>query len=92
MNISDSDVFYNCSLPWFGFMYQYKFSFNSSSTFSNIIQHIFLDQEKIIFNVTNGTCYRFLTDCNHGLWPLCFDWRERCDVKIDCMNEKEDQQ
>jgi hypothetical protein len=45
----------------------------------------------ILSNVTSGTCYPFLTGCNRGLlWPLCLDWREICDGKIDCLNGEDE--
>jgi hypothetical protein len=47
---------------------------------------VILFKSIILTNYTGGTCYRFLNGCNHGLWPLCLDWREICDGKIDCLN------
>ena len=91
MNIDDSDVFHNCSLPWFGSHCQYKLHSDLSLSFGDIIDATFTEQNTIIFNTTSGTCYRFLTGCNRGLWPLCIDWREICDGKIDCINEKDEE-
>jgi hypothetical protein len=90
MNRNDLDVFHNCSSPWFGSHCQYKFNYDSSLSFVDILQisHTnFLNMQR---NISDGTCYRFLSDCNRGLWPLCLDWREICDGKIDCMNEEDE--
>jgi hypothetical protein len=81
-NLNDSDVFYNCSLPWFGSQCQYKFDYDLSLSFTDI-----LDQYKTTLYLTNGTCYRFLNNCDRGSWPSCFDWHEICDGKFDCLNE-----
>ncbi|CAF0732950.1 unnamed protein product [Adineta steineri] len=92
INVNDTDVFYNCSSPWFGSMCQYKFNYDLSVSIEDIIEATFNDiQQSTPYNVTSGTCYRFLTGCNRGLWPLCLDWREICDGKIDCMNGEDEQ-
>jgi hypothetical protein len=90
MNLNDSDVFHNCSSPWFGSRCQYKFDYDSSLSFGDIVHTTFINQHKTILNVSSGSCYRFLNDCNRGLWPLCLDWREICDGKIDCLNGEDE--
>jgi hypothetical protein len=92
MNINDSDVFHNCSLLWFGSLCQYKFSYDISLSFGDIVDATFGNQgNSSISNVIGGTYYRFLTGCNNELWPLCLDWREICDRKIDCINGEDEQ-
>ncbi|CAF3631381.1 unnamed protein product [Adineta steineri] len=87
MNGNSSDIFHNCSLPWFGSMCQYKLDYDLSLSFGDIVQATLANE----LNYTNGTCYRFLTGCNRGAWPMCFDWREICDGKIDCINGEDEQ-
>ncbi len=91
MSIHDSDVFHNCSSPWFGSHCQYKLDYDLSLSFGDIIDATFTKQNSIIPDTISGTCYRFLTGCDRGLWPLCIDWREVCDGKIDCMNGDDEQ-
>jgi hypothetical protein len=80
-----------CSSPWFGSKCQYEFTFDLSLSFSAIVQMPLHNQMKIIPNVTNGLCYRCLTDCNRRVWPLCLDWREVCDGKSDCINGEDEE-
>jgi hypothetical protein len=91
MNLNDSDIFHNCSSPWFGSLCQYKFDYNLSLSFNDIIHSNFINRMDIHANMTSGTCYRFLSDCNDGLWPMCLDWREICDGKIDYLNGKDEE-
>jgi hypothetical protein len=91
MNFNDSDLFHNCSSPWFGSRCQYKLNYHSSLSFGDIVDINFSNQKGILTNYTGGTCYRFLTDCDRGLWPLCLDWREICDGKIDCFNGEDEE-
>jgi hypothetical protein len=91
MNYIGPNVFYNCSPPWFGSMCQYKFDYDASLSFGAVVEAVFSDITSITHDIRSGTCYRFLTSCNYGLWPLCFDWREICDGKIDCMNGEDEQ-
>ncbi|CAF2920491.1 unnamed protein product [Rotaria sp. Silwood2] len=44
-----------------------------------------------MMNTTTGTCYSLLSSCDRGPWPLCLDWREVCDQKIDCLNGEDEQ-
>ncbi|CAF4466912.1 unnamed protein product, partial [Rotaria magnacalcarata] len=41
-------------------------------------------------SITNLTCYIHL-ECNRGGSPLCLDWREICDGRIDCLNDAADE-
>ncbi|CAF2931702.1 unnamed protein product [Rotaria sp. Silwood2] len=91
INSTTSEAFYNCSPPWFGSVCQYKFPYDFFSTFSDIVNATFTSRLPNAGNVTNGTCYRFLANCNHSLWPLCLDWREICDGKADCKDASDEQ-
>jgi hypothetical protein len=91
MNKNDSDVFHNCSSHWFGSMCQYKFDYDLSLSFSDIIDATFSKYGTVVSNTPGGTCYPFLSGCYRGLWPLCLDWREICDGKIDCMNGEDEE-
>lgn len=83
-------VFYNCSPPWFGEMCQYKFTDGSPTVFSEIVQITFTQRSKNSTNITIGTCYRFLSNCDRGPWPFCLDWREVCDGKVDCFDGEDE--
>jgi hypothetical protein len=89
MNSSGLDVFYNCSLPWFGSMCQYKLDYNTPLSFGDIVEATFSDHTKKN-NVSSGTCYPFLNSCNREVWPLCIDWREICDGKVDCTSGEDE--
>jgi hypothetical protein len=83
--------FYNCSSPWFGSMCQYKFDIDSPLEFDDIVQATFTNRSLNSVNITTGTCYRFINNCDRGPWPLCLDWREVCDGKVDCFNGDDEQ-
>ena len=90
-NANSKDVFYNCSSPWFGSMCQYKFDNDASITFNDIVQATFANRSDILSNITTGTCYHFLDNCDRGPWPFCLDWHEVCDGKVDCIFGEDEQ-
>ena len=88
-NASDSlsdQVYYNCSIPWFGDHCQYTFGSNFS--FDEIVRthyeylHLIIRDEVLTMN---GTCLTFLK-CVRSPLNSCLDWREICDGKIDCTD------
>lgn len=82
------EEFYNCSSPWFGPFCQYRFYLNGS--FSSIVtETLILKREPESLFQSNFTCYVHLK-CIRGPWPICLDWREICDGKIDCLDGGED--
>ena len=90
--INDSDKFYNCSLPWFGSHCQYRFFDNSSRLFGDRIHAHFRNYTHFSLTKTiDGTCYTFVDGCKNNSWPLCLDWREVCDGKMDCFNGKDEE-
>lgn len=88
------DRFYNCTPLWFGTFCQ--FTFNSNQLFTKIVKETFTakhaariydyENPRIRSNldITNLTCYIHIK-CNRGLLPMCLDWREVCDGRIDCL-------
>ena len=84
-------VFYNCSPPWFGSMCQYKFDDNLPNLFDDIVRATFFNRSGDAIDISTGTCYRFLNNCDRGPWPLCIDWREICDGKIDCFSGEDEE-
>ena len=90
MNINPFDVFYRCSLPWFGAMCQYRFDVGTLVSFGDIVQATFKDYSDVLRDHVNGTCYRFLVGCNDQVWPFCLDWREICDGKVDCTHGEDE--
>ncbi|CAF0945764.1 unnamed protein product [Adineta ricciae] len=78
--------FYNCSVLWFGRFCQY--TFNISLPLNIIVNKTFTD--KRFTNKSDITCYLHL-DCDRGPAPACFDWREICDRKVDCLGNDADE-
>ncbi|CAF2956872.1 unnamed protein product [Rotaria sp. Silwood2] len=91
MNNKSSELFYNCSFPWFGSKCQYRFVYNTSLSFHEIVQASMKSRKIWHITVNVTTCYRFLSDCNRGPWPLCLDWRQICNGKADCMHGEDEQ-
>lgn len=97
MSVS-KDYFYNCSSSYFGDRCQYQFNYvNDSEPFSQIVESVFSRKDplkdrdsKNPLLISNLTCYVHL-NCDRGPPPSCLDWREICDGKIDCLNEKIDE-
>ena len=89
--INDSEIFYNCSLPWFGSHCQYRFFDNSFRSFGDRINAHFLNHTHFSTNNAHGTCYKLIDGCENNSWPLCLDWREVCDGKMDCFNGKDEE-
>ncbi|CAF1260817.1 unnamed protein product [Rotaria sordida] len=91
MNNRSLELFYNCSSPWFGSKCQYRFVYNSTLSFNEIVKASVDSRSDIILNVSVTTCYRFLSNCDRGPWSLCLDWRQICNGKVDCMNGEDEQ-
>ncbi|CAF4262485.1 unnamed protein product [Rotaria socialis] len=92
-SIIASKTFNNCSSLWFGDQCQY--TFDSNEPFSTIVFKTFHAKENVskdipLQSITNLTCYIHL-ECNRGGSPLCLDWREICDGRIDCLNDAADE-
>ncbi|CAF0844325.1 unnamed protein product [Adineta steineri] len=85
---SSNEVFYNCILPWFGPLCQYKFI--EDQPFPKMIETIDNWNDQILYVNATFTCYMHLK-CNRGSPYICLDWREICDGKIDCLDGGEDE-
>ncbi|CAF4951766.1 unnamed protein product [Rotaria sp. Silwood1] len=90
-NNRSSELFYNCSSPWFGSKCQYQFVYDSSFSFNEIVRESANSRSNVMLNISVTTCYRFLPDCHRGPWSLCLDWRQICNGKVDCMNGEDEQ-
>ncbi|CAF1542354.1 unnamed protein product [Adineta ricciae] len=92
-----NQTFINCPPPWFGSACQYTFEFSSGtiSSFAEVVKHTFqakwVKEYAHTVPVTNLTCYRHL-ECYRGPEPMCLDWREICDGKIDCVGNGLDEE
>jgi hypothetical protein len=75
------------TVPWFGPFCQYNFRLNN--LFSDIVKSTF-DDKSFKPDTVNFSCYVHL-ECNRGPSPLCLDWREICDGKVDCLDGGEDE-
>ncbi|CAF1061423.1 unnamed protein product [Rotaria sordida] len=92
-NLSD-EVYYNCTWPWFGHFCQYSFDFNEESTLNEIVYNIY--HERNVYGLglsqfTNLSCYIHV-ECHSGPSFFCLDWREICDGKVDCLNDRIDEE
>ncbi|CAF3868245.1 unnamed protein product [Rotaria sp. Silwood1] len=83
---NSSEIFYNCSLPWFGSICQYRFDNNIGQFIFN-----FSDDLSITKDIIIDTCYPLLNDCYCGPSSVCLDWREICDGINDCLNGEDEQ-
>jgi hypothetical protein len=95
LNILDellsNETFKNCTSSWFGQFCEFQFDENWS--LQDIVKLSFFskkNQLEYIFQVTNHTCYIHL-NCFVGPEPLCLDWRDICNGKIDCINSDDDE-
>ncbi|CAF1056918.1 unnamed protein product [Rotaria sordida] len=84
---SSMQIFYNCSIPWFGEFCQY--TFNSTLTFKELVSS-FSSAYSHNYLFQRGPCYTFLK-CDRGSASPCLDWREICDGKIDCLDGGNDE-
>ena len=86
MSLSKEE-FYYCHKQWFGPRCQYSFDI-PIRTVEDLVElhygnrHRFYDDVR--YRTTNPSCYTHL-QCNRGS-PLCLDWREICDGRIDCID------
>ncbi|CAF1550736.1 unnamed protein product, partial [Rotaria sp. Silwood1] len=73
----ETKVFYNCTLPRFDSMWQYKVNYYHQNHLSlyDIIHDYYRNYE---YKSTNFTCYIHL-QCNCGPSVACLDWSEICD-------------
>ena len=82
----DEFIFNNCSLSWFGSHCQYTFGSNIIiDSFGNFLNSSFTHRQKYENKILIHTCYPYLSGCYRGPEPMCLDWREICDGKIDCI-------
>ncbi|CAM4765337.1 unnamed protein product [Rotaria magnacalcarata] len=82
-----NELLFNCTSPWFGSYCQYSFEIDS-----NYSETMLSVQPKvhIVDAITHSTCY-VLLKCDRGAEPMCLDWREVCDGRIDCLNDGVDE-
>ncbi|CAF0832608.1 unnamed protein product [Adineta ricciae] len=84
----DEFIFNNCSSFWFGSRCQYTFALNTSiESFNDLVSASLQNREKYKENLTIHACYSYMYGCYRGPDPMCLDWREICDGKIDCIGD-----
>ena len=83
------EVFYNCTLSYFGSQCQYTLKDYKSpyKSLDEFIHHYYFFNQ---YQPTLFTCYNQL-ECNRGPAPSCLDWSEICDGKIDCLDGGQDE-
>ncbi|CAM4828686.1 unnamed protein product [Rotaria magnacalcarata] len=87
LSLLSNELFYNCTKPWFGLRCQYSFEFSEELSIYNIVEAEFSrkasysESSKMLITLP---CYVHLK-CDRG-GPLCLDWREVCDGRVDCLD------
>ncbi|UJR07191.1 hypothetical protein I4U23_011479 [Adineta vaga] len=83
------EVFYNCTFPRFGSMCQYEFDHYrpQHSSFMEIIDDFYSTYQ---YKPINFTCYIHL-ECHHEHSPICLDWTDICNGRIDCFDTELDE-
>ncbi|CAF1325276.1 unnamed protein product [Adineta steineri] len=84
----DEFIFNNCSSLWFGSNCQYTFNLSMPiESFGDFVNYSFNAREQYERKILIHTCYPHLSGCYRGPEPMCLDWREICDGKIDCIGD-----
>ncbi|CAF4037284.1 unnamed protein product, partial [Adineta steineri] len=84
----DAFIFNNCSLLWSGSNCQYTFNLSMSlESFGDLVKSSFKARKQHEGKLLIHTCYPYFSGCYRGPEPMCLDWREICDGKIDCIGE-----
>ena len=86
----ESQIFYNCTLPYFGPRCEYVLE-NYQSSHSSLEEIIHDYYRYNLYEPTLLTCYVHLK-CNRGPGSACLDWREICDGKVDCLDDGSDEE
>ncbi|CAF1187972.1 unnamed protein product [Adineta ricciae] len=89
---TSNEIFFNCTVPWFGPRCQYLFDVEDVSTVLDVVFVTLEAKEDTLYpnHMTNLTCYVHL-ECNRGGAFICLDWREICDGRMDCLNDGVDE-
>lgn len=82
-----NQTFFNCTKSRFGSHCQYSFVMENITTVKEALNAAQYAKRNVIYphKVTNLTCYVHLK-CDRGGPPMCLDWREVCDGRIDCLD------
>ncbi|CAF1497303.1 unnamed protein product [Adineta steineri] len=84
----DEFIFNNCSSLWFGSNCQYTFNLSIPiESFGDFVNSSFVARRNYMEKILIHTCYPHLSGCYRGPEPMCLDWREICDGKIDCIGD-----
>ncbi|UJR17035.1 hypothetical protein I4U23_003933 [Adineta vaga] len=80
-----TEVFYNCTLPYFGWRCQYAL-INYTANYSSLNEFVYDYYQNNRYEPTELTCYLHL-NCKRGPLPACLDWTEICDGIVHCLND-----
>ncbi|CAF1071802.1 unnamed protein product [Adineta steineri] len=84
----DEFIFNNCSSLWFGSNCEYTFNLSIPiESFGDFVNSSFVARRNYMEKIVIHTCYSHLSGCYRGPEPMCLDWREICDGKIDCVGD-----
>ncbi|CAF3939802.1 unnamed protein product, partial [Adineta steineri] len=85
----ETELFYNCTFPWFGPVCQYMFDQYESnhSSFAAMIHDFYQNGN----DMNSLTCYTHL-QCDRGTSLICLDWTDICNGIIDCLDGGQDEE
>lgn len=93
-----TNVFYNCSFPWFGTRCQFSFGLTKRMTGGEAI-HYWINRPLNTYRMPikeTFPCYTHIKCIRvspHDSMPgVCLDWREICNGKIDCLDSGADEE
>ncbi|CAF1554519.1 unnamed protein product, partial [Adineta steineri] len=82
----DGFILNNCSSLWFGSNCQYTFNLSMPiESFGDFVDSSFKARKQYDRKMLIHTCYPHLSECYRGPEPMCLDWREICNGKVDCI-------
>ncbi|CAF1221605.1 unnamed protein product [Adineta ricciae] len=87
--VMDSNYFYNCTWPKFGSECEY--SIDGSEFGYSSLHQLIRDFYAVPYLPSTFTCYEHLP-CNRGTPPVCLDWTEICDGRVNCIDGEEDEE
>ncbi|CAF4614890.1 unnamed protein product, partial [Rotaria socialis] len=79
---SETQFFYNCTLPYFGPLCQY--TFDEYEPYCTSLNEIIHNSYLFTYQSDTFTCYIHLK-CNRGPLPICLDWTEICNEINECQ-------
>ena len=89
--LTSQEVFH-CTPPWFGPRCQYSFVLKNRRNSFDLIERLIQMKmkTKLSYNDSYVTCYIPL-NCTYDGQPICLQWNQICDGRVDCIDGGEDE-